>query len=185
MQAIHHHRFWHSLQTRRRKETQYQQRRVRLVSDASLAERRLLNMYMRLRLINTGEDSTVLGFAYFPTEYREKPELDGIYIRSDGLPGGSSRLRQGGTAIHETGHWLGLLHTFEVRFSLSVIAKLLRLYIHSTFRVGASAKAMGLLIPLPNSKRLERENVPLAKIHVLEGVWIQFVRAVIQRIYNV
>jgi len=29
------------------------------------------------------------------------------------FPGGTSRERQGGTLVHEAGHWLGLLHTFQ------------------------------------------------------------------------
>lgn len=31
------------------------------------------------------------------------------------MPGGASLDRQGGTLIHEAGHWLGLRHTFQVR----------------------------------------------------------------------
>jgi len=116
-----------------------------------------------LRLTNTGEDSTVLGFAYFPTEYRSTPELDGIYIRSDAFPGGSSRLRQGGTAIHEVGHWLGLFHTFEVRYL--VIAK--KTLLTSSFRVVASVKEMELPILPRNGMQPGRGNAPLAATHVL------------------
>ena len=39
---------------------------------------------------------------------------DGCVIKSGTMPGGKLRgVNQGKTLIHETGHWLGLLHTFE------------------------------------------------------------------------
>lgn len=39
---------------------------------------------------------------------------DGCNVAAGTMPGGSiGGYNQGGTSIHETGHWLGLLHTFE------------------------------------------------------------------------
>jgi hypothetical protein len=39
---------------------------------------------------------------------------DGCNINANTMPGGSmAGYNQGMTAVHETGHWLGLLHTFE------------------------------------------------------------------------
>lgn len=39
---------------------------------------------------------------------------DGCNVNADTMPGGKlAGYNMGGTAIHETGHWLGLLHTFE------------------------------------------------------------------------
>lgn len=39
---------------------------------------------------------------------------DGCNVAAGTMPGGSiSGYNKGGTSIHETGHWLGLLHTFE------------------------------------------------------------------------
>lgn len=39
---------------------------------------------------------------------------DGCNINANTMPGGSlTGYNQGMTAVHETGHWLGLLHTFE------------------------------------------------------------------------
>jgi hypothetical protein len=39
---------------------------------------------------------------------------DGCNIAASTMPGGTiGGYSQGGTSIHETGHWLGLLHTFE------------------------------------------------------------------------
>ncbi|KAH9845249.1 Extracellular metalloprotease [Teratosphaeria destructans] len=45
-----------------------------------------------------------------PSEYSS----DGCNINANTMPGGSmTGYNQGKTAVHETGHWLGLLHTFE------------------------------------------------------------------------
>lgn len=56
----------------------------------------------------------VLGYATYPHWYRGQPGLDGVVIDWRSLPGGSLRnFNLGFTAVHEIGHWLGLLHTFE------------------------------------------------------------------------
>ncbi|MFC4913160.1 zinc metalloprotease [Actinomadura gamaensis] len=67
-----------------------------------------------LNLYTASVGSDVLGFSTFPQAYRKKPVLDGVVVDYRTLPGGSFRhFAAGKTAVHETGHWLGLYHTFE------------------------------------------------------------------------
>jgi hypothetical protein len=56
---------------------------------------------------------TIVAFARFPA-WQMEGASDGIYQRYDTLPGGGfPRNDIGMTTIHETGHWLGLYHTFQ------------------------------------------------------------------------
>ncbi|MCG5220503.1 zinc metalloprotease [Streptosporangium sp. KLBMP 9127] len=56
----------------------------------------------------------VLGYATYPFWYRDNPILDGVIIDWRTLPGGTLRyFDRGFTGVHEIGHWLGLVHTFE------------------------------------------------------------------------
>lgn len=56
----------------------------------------------------------VLGYSTYPYRYAENPILDGVVIDWRTLPGGSmTNFDRGLTSVHEIGHWMGLLHTFE------------------------------------------------------------------------
>jgi Pregnancy-associated plasma protein-A len=60
----------------------------------------------------------LLGYASYPMYYNDFPVIDGVVIQSDTIPGGAaSSHNQGKVLVHETGHWLGLYHTFEIDFS--------------------------------------------------------------------
>jgi hypothetical protein len=67
-----------------------------------------LNLYI-------GDDAAgALGWGTQPTAYGAQPRLDGVVIARHTLPGGRyGRYSAGDDAVHETGHWLGLYHTFE------------------------------------------------------------------------
>jgi hypothetical protein len=63
----------------------------------------------------TTDGPSYLGFARFPSEYKRSPQLDGIVLDYKSFLGGpfGQQFSLGKTATHETGHWLGLLHTFQ------------------------------------------------------------------------
>lgn len=56
----------------------------------------------------------IAGYSTFPYSYWRKPQLDGVVLRVGVIAGGSiTQYAQGAMLAHETGHWLGLYHTFE------------------------------------------------------------------------
>ena len=66
-----------------------------------------LNLYI-------GSNSTqVLGWATQPTRLDQEPWMDGVVIARHTMPDGAGgHYSAGDAAVHETGHWLGLFHTF-------------------------------------------------------------------------
>ncbi len=53
------------------------------------------------------------GWAQHPWDLEAHPLWDGVVVHNRYLPGGEPPYDGGMTAVHEVGHWLGLLHTYE------------------------------------------------------------------------
>jgi hypothetical protein len=83
-------------------------------------ERRMMTALRRggrstLNLYSAAVGIDVLGFSSFPQWSRGRHRAqDGVVIDYRSLPwSGTGHFNRGYTAVHEVGHWLGLLHTFE------------------------------------------------------------------------
>lgn len=67
-----------------------------------------------LNVYTASVGAEVLGFSTFPQWYRRDPRMDGVVVDYRSLPRGSyAPFNHGYTGVHEIGHWLGLMHTFE------------------------------------------------------------------------
>ncbi|RFS81882.1 zinc metalloprotease [Actinomadura spongiicola] len=67
-----------------------------------------------LNIFTAAVGTDVLGYSTFPQQFRKNPRMDGVVIDYRSVPRGQYKsFNRGYTAVHEIGHWLGLLHTFE------------------------------------------------------------------------
>ncbi|KAL4937271.1 hypothetical protein BDV06DRAFT_227109 [Aspergillus oleicola] len=81
----------------------------RQVKEARVGDLQTLNFYVVPQIV-----SNFAGYAVFPWWAVEDPQLDGVVMKRDNIPGGRAvGYNTGKIGVHETGHWLGLLHTFE------------------------------------------------------------------------
>ncbi len=72
-----------------------------------------LNLYL-LSPTDPTRQNVVLGWSSSPWQVDGDVRLDGVTAHQESLPGGSlMSYDRGDTVVHEVGHWLGLLHTFE------------------------------------------------------------------------
>ncbi|MCB0322346.1 MAG: zinc metalloprotease [Bdellovibrionales bacterium] len=73
-----------------------------------------LNIFLVDIVPGGGIEGKILGYASLPVFYGLIAPFDGIVINFNALPGGPlAHYNTGHVTVHEVGHWLGLLHTFQ------------------------------------------------------------------------
>jgi hypothetical protein len=73
-----------------------------------------LDVPHRLNVYTCKPGRSLLGWSYFPTSYAESSYMHGVVFHYGSLPGGYlTPYNLGGTLVHESGHYMGLYHTFQ------------------------------------------------------------------------
>lgn len=97
---------WHSFAPGAPEETEV--KKALRVGDA-----KTLNVFIMDILVPKGGTGKILGYSTFPFVYKMQPALDGIMLHYRAVPGSDlDHYNTGHVLVHESGHWLGLLHTF-------------------------------------------------------------------------
>jgi hypothetical protein len=84
--------------------------------DDAWATERYLNIWVvPNNLFQSTTSDPLGGYAFQPAIISQSPELDGAVVRAGnvGLNTGIANRSEGRTVVHEVGHWLNLLHTFN------------------------------------------------------------------------
>ncbi len=85
-----------------------------LGGDDPWATERYLNVWITPNLSSIR--GTLFGYAQFPAFFAQNPNTDGVVVVFDalGIGAGTAPSRtQGRTLVHEIGHWLNIIHTYD------------------------------------------------------------------------